>query len=69
MEQRLSLVTLGVGDLEIARTFYHNLGWKEGPGSSDEVAFFQLNDMILTCGNASHWPKTARSKTVAAGVG
>lgn len=47
MEQRLSLVTLGVGDLALARTFYLNLGWKEGPGSSDEVVFFQMPGMIV----------------------
>lgn len=47
MEQRLSLVTLGVADLELSRTFYRNLGWKEGPGSSDEVVFFQVNGMVV----------------------
>jgi predicted lactoylglutathione lyase len=47
MEQRLSLVTLGVSDLELSRTFYRNLGWQEGPGSSEEVVFFQLNGMVL----------------------
>lgn len=47
MEQRLSLITLGVDDLELSRTFYRNLGWKEGPGSSEEVAFFQMNGMII----------------------
>ncbi len=47
MEQRLSLVTLGVADLELSRTFYRNLGWQEGPGSSEEIAFFQTNGMIV----------------------
>ncbi len=47
MEQRLSLVTLGVSDLELSRTFYRNLGWKEGPGSGDDVVFFQLNGFVL----------------------
>lgn len=47
MEQRLSLVTLGVSDLELSRTFYRNLGWKEGPGSSEEVVFFQVNAMVV----------------------
>lgn len=47
MEQRLSLVTLGVADLELSRTFYRNLGWKEGPGSSEEVVFYQVNGMVL----------------------
>lgn len=47
MEQRLSLVTLGVADLELSRTFYRNLGWKEGAGSSDDVAFFQAGGMVV----------------------
>ena len=47
MEQRLSLITLGVGDLELSRTFYRNLGWKEGPGSSDEVVFYQMPGMVV----------------------
>ncbi len=47
MEQRLSVVTLGVSDLELSRTFYRNLGWKEGEDSSEEVVFFQLPGMVL----------------------
>ena len=41
MEQRLSLVTLGVRDLAAARAFYKRLGWTESPPSNDSVAFFQ----------------------------
>jgi predicted lactoylglutathione lyase len=46
MEQRLSLVTLGVVDLEQSLRFYEALGWKRGNASAD-VVFFQLNGMIL----------------------
>jgi len=28
MEQRVSLVTLGVRDLDVARQFYEALGWR-----------------------------------------
>jgi hypothetical protein len=28
MEQRVSLITLGVGDLQRSRDFYESLGWK-----------------------------------------
>lgn len=31
MEQRLSLVTLGVRDLDRAPAFYERLGWKRSP--------------------------------------
>lgn len=41
------MITLGVADLELSRTFYRNLGWKEGPGSSEDVVFFQLNGLVL----------------------
>ncbi|HZD22267.1 MAG TPA: VOC family protein [Acidimicrobiia bacterium] len=47
MEQRLSLVTLGVSDLERSRTFYRNLGWKESSRSQVDVAFFQADGMVL----------------------
>lgn len=42
MEQRLSLVTLGVADLESAARFYEDgLGWKRADSGSDGVVFFQ----------------------------
>ncbi len=47
MEQRLSLVTLGVADLERSRRFYEDgLGWTRGNANPD-VVFFQLPGMIL----------------------
>jgi uncharacterized protein len=47
MEQRLSLVTLGVADLERARRFYEDgLGWRRG-NQHEEVAFYQLGGMVL----------------------
>jgi predicted lactoylglutathione lyase len=47
MEQRLSLVTLGVGDLARARAFYEALGWTTGAGAADDVVFFQAGGMIV----------------------
>ena len=41
MQQRVSLVTLGVRDVASARTFYEALGWRAKPRSDDDVAFFQ----------------------------
>ncbi|GAA1738767.1 VOC family protein [Aeromicrobium alkaliterrae] len=47
MEQRLSLVTLGVSDLARARAFYEQgLGWQRG-NTEDEVAFYQLPGLVL----------------------
>jgi predicted lactoylglutathione lyase len=47
MEQRLSLVTLGVGDLARARAFYEGLGWTTGAAPADDVVFFQAGCMIV----------------------
>ena len=47
MEQRLSLVTLGVRDLERARRFYEALGWTSGASPADDVVFFQTGCMIV----------------------
>jgi catechol 2,3-dioxygenase-like lactoylglutathione lyase family enzyme len=46
VEPRLSLVTLGVADLERARAFYGALGWR--PANDDEgVVFFQSGCLVL----------------------
>ena len=47
MEQRLSLVTLGVPDLRRARTFYESIGWRTGAGPDDDIVFFQAGGMIV----------------------
>jgi uncharacterized protein len=47
VEQRLSLVTLGVRDLERARAFYEALGWTSGAAPADDVVFFQTGCMIV----------------------
>jgi hypothetical protein len=47
MEQRLSVVTLGVSDLARAQRFYEALGWKRG-NKHPEVVFFQLNGLVLS---------------------
>ncbi|MFX0538092.1 VOC family protein [Ornithinimicrobium sp. Y1847] len=46
MEQRLSLITLGVNDLDRARDFYVALGWEPGP-SPEHIVFFQAGGMVL----------------------
>jgi uncharacterized protein len=47
MEQRLSLITLGVRDLSRARAFYEALGWKTGAAPTDDVVFFQVGGTIV----------------------
>ena len=47
MEQRVSVITLGVADLARARRFYEALGWTTGAGPGDDVVFFQAGGMVL----------------------
>ena len=47
MEQRVSLITLGVTDLPRARAFYEALGWTTGAEPDDDVVFFQAGGMIV----------------------
>jgi predicted lactoylglutathione lyase len=46
MEQRVSLITLGVADLARARAFYEALGW-ELQWTDDDVAFYQAVGMVV----------------------
>jgi hypothetical protein len=46
MEQRVSVVTLGVSDVSVARRFYEALGW-DGVSPDGEVVFFQAGGMVL----------------------
>src|SRR3984893_12215866 len=47
VEQRVSLITLGVRDLARARAFYESLGWRTGARPEDDVVFFQAPGMIV----------------------
>jgi uncharacterized protein len=46
MEQRISLITLGVADLRRAMDFYAAMGW-EGSSPDGDVAFFQAGGMVF----------------------
>ena len=48
MKQRVTVITLGVGNLDRARRFYEALGWKTGAAPADDVVFFQVGDMVLS---------------------
>ena len=47
MEQRISLVTLGVGDLARARRFYEALGWATDAAPDSGVVFFQAGGVVI----------------------
>ncbi len=47
MEQRISLITLGVSDLRRARQFYEAIGWTGAQQPDDEVCFFQAGGLVF----------------------
>jgi|ERR1700722_5000828 len=47
MEQRISIVTLGVADLKRSREFYERLGWRRSMANTDGIVFFQAGGMAL----------------------
>ncbi len=48
MEQRMSLITLGVADLAQSRRFYeHSLGWKPSSASNAHITFYHIGSMGL----------------------
>lgn len=49
MRQKLTLVTLGVNDLDISIKFYRDgLGWKPSKASQDSIVFFDLGGVGLS---------------------
>ncbi len=47
MEPRVSLITLGVANLQRSRAFYEALGWRSNSKPEDGVVFFQSGGMVL----------------------
>jgi catechol 2,3-dioxygenase-like lactoylglutathione lyase family enzyme len=47
MEQRISIVTLGVSDLARSREFYERLGWRRAASKTEGIVFFQAGGMAL----------------------
>jgi hypothetical protein len=71
MDQRLSLITLGVGDVSHARAFYEALGWHLDGGvddQTDHVAFFRTPGSSLRCGTEQSSHRIAASPTRTAGA-
>ena len=47
-EPRISIITLGVNDLKKSIAFFEDgLGWKKSAASQENIAFFQLNGLVL----------------------
>jgi uncharacterized protein len=47
VEQRVSLVTLGVADLARSRAFYEALGWPSESPPENDVVFFQAGGLVV----------------------
>ena len=60
MEQRVSLITLGVEDLARSRAFYERLGWKRSMKNVEGVAFFQAGGMALALWSRADLAEDAR---------
>lgn len=61
MEQRLTIVTLGVSDLAASEKFYSGvLGWKKTEASNENIAFYQLNGILLSLYPAEKLAEDAR---------
>jgi len=68
MEQRISLITLGVADLERARAFYQRLGW-EGQ-EVEETVFIQpgsTTEVVDDCGSEHANTLLSRENTTCQG--
>jgi catechol 2,3-dioxygenase-like lactoylglutathione lyase family enzyme len=49
MEQRLSIITLGVADLARAKAFYlDGLGWAEVDQAAEEICFIQMPGVVFS---------------------
>jgi uncharacterized protein len=47
MEQRISLITLGVADPDRSRAFYERLGWQRSARAAEGIVFFQAGGLAL----------------------
>ena len=63
MEQRLSVVTLGVQDLARARAFYEALGWSTRAAPDDDVVFFQAGGLVVSLWDREALAAGSRSLT------
>jgi uncharacterized protein len=61
MEQRVSLITLGVADLKRSSEFYERLGWRRSMTKAEGVVFFQAGGMALALYPRNELAKDAKT--------
>jgi Predicted lactoylglutathione lyase len=64
LEPRISIVTLGVDDLDRAVRFYEAMGLERNRKITEGVAFFQMGGMILAL-----WPRAEMAADIGEGDG
>jgi uncharacterized protein len=64
MDQRITLITLGVEDLAASRAFYERLGWQRALKAAEGVAFYQAGRMALAL-----WPRADLAKDAGVAIG
>lgn len=69
MEQRISLITLGVRDLDHSIGFYERLGWKRSMLGAEGVAFFQVGGLVLSLFPRDHLAQDAGLSPEGSGFG
>jgi catechol 2,3-dioxygenase-like lactoylglutathione lyase family enzyme len=68
MDQRLTIITLGVRDVRKATSFYENVfGWKKTASSNKDISFFHLNGMELALFDKTALAEDARVSPVGKG--
>lgn len=65
MEQRVSILTLGVTDLARSRKFYERLGWRASSASNDSITFFQAGGILLALYSRAELAKDANLEDAA----
>ncbi len=70
MQPRISVVTLGVSDLGVARKFYcDGLGWTAAPSSNQHVVFIDAGAVVLALFGRSDLAKDAHVRADGQGFG
>ena len=69
MEQRISLITLGVADLARSQDFYQRLGWRCSMAQSEGIVFFQTGGMGLALYPRDELAKDANLPAEGSGFG
>lgn len=60
MEQRITIITLGVKDLDTSIDFYENkFGWERSEMSNKDIAFYKLNGFYLSLYSKNELAKDA----------